>query len=293
MATKHKPLFAPGAAGKQSYSNTGYVILGLVIEKVTGHSVADELSRRIFRPLRLEHTNFPTSPPISGRHAHGYTKVVGPTPVDITEISPSLFGAAGGIISTSADLARFYRALLQGRLIGKRLLSEMKAREGHDSKHPDLLYGLGLYRQPVRCSLVWGHNGEVPGYNTTALNSGVNDAPKLKRRCGASTIASQGRRVRGVRDLCEVEATTNGHRVTSQDSVISSCDFGMNRRSARDLGGVAVPASALGASRRRSFTRLLPAHRARRSKLLARAGLSRRVAIRPRRERTRRTPSRS
>ncbi|MFL5859526.1 MAG: serine hydrolase, partial [Solirubrobacteraceae bacterium] len=74
MATKHKPLFAPGAAGKQSNSNTGYVTLGLVIEKLTGHSVADELNRRILRPLRLEHTNFPTSPPISGRHAHGYTK---------------------------------------------------------------------------------------------------------------------------------------------------------------------------------------------------------------------------
>jgi D-alanyl-D-alanine carboxypeptidase len=171
MATEHKPLFAPGADGKQSYSNTGYVILGLVIEKAAGHSFAQELNARILRPLRLTHTSFATSPTISGRHAHGYSKVLGPTPVDITEISPSLFGAAGGIISTSADVARFYRALFQGRLIPKRLLSEMKAREGRDSEHPDLLYGLGLYRQPVRCSLVWGHNGDVPGYNTTAFNS--------------------------------------------------------------------------------------------------------------------------
>jgi D-alanyl-D-alanine carboxypeptidase len=172
MATRHKPLFAPGADGKQSYSNTGYVVLGLVIEKVTGHSLAEELNARIFRPLRLEHTSFPASPKLAGRHAHGYTRVVGPTPVDITEISPSLFGAAGGIVSTSADLARFYRALFQGRLVSRRLLSEMKAREGRAAGHADLLYGLGLYRQPLRCSLVWGHNGDVPGFDTNAFSSG-------------------------------------------------------------------------------------------------------------------------
>ena len=172
IATRHKPLFAPGADDKQSYSNTNYFILGLVIEKVTGHSLTEELNSRIFRPLGLEHTSFTTSPGISGRHAHGYTKAFGPTPVDITGISPSLFGAAGGIISTPADVAHFYRALLQGRLIPKRLLSEMKAREGRDPKHPELRYGLGLWRQPLSCSLVWGHEGDLPGFAATALNSG-------------------------------------------------------------------------------------------------------------------------
>jgi D-alanyl-D-alanine carboxypeptidase len=171
LATRHKPLFAPGAAGKQSYSNTGYVILGLVIEKVTGRSLADELSARIFRPLGLEHTSFPASTTIAGRHAHGYTRVVGPKPVDITQISPSLFGAAGAIVSTPADLARFYRALFQGRLVPRQLVNEMKAREGRAAGHPDLLYGLGLYRQPLRCSLVWGHNGDVPGFDTNAFSS--------------------------------------------------------------------------------------------------------------------------
>jgi D-alanyl-D-alanine carboxypeptidase len=83
-----------------------------------------------------------------------------------------LFGAAGGIISTPADVARFYRALFQGRLVPSRLVNEMKAREGRDPSHPALLYGLGLYRQPLRCSLVWGHDGDVPGYNANALNSG-------------------------------------------------------------------------------------------------------------------------
>jgi D-alanyl-D-alanine carboxypeptidase len=171
MATKHKPLFAPGAPGKQSYSNTGYVLLGLVIEKVTGRPLAEELNTRIFRPLGLKHTTFPASPKLPGHRAHGYTKVLGPTPVDITEISPSLFGAAGGIFSTPADVARFYRALFQGRLLPRQLIHEMEAREGRDADHPELLYGLGLYRQPLSCSLVWGHNGDTPGYNINAFNS--------------------------------------------------------------------------------------------------------------------------
>jgi D-alanyl-D-alanine carboxypeptidase len=172
IATKHKPLFAPGADGKQSYSNTNYVILGLVIEKVTGHPLAAELNTRIFRPLALRHTNLQLTPTILGRHAHGYTKAFGPTVVDITRISPSLFGAAGGIVSTPADVARFYRALLQGRLVPSRLVNAMKAREGRDPAHPELRYGLGLWRQPLRCSLVWGHDGDVPGFMAIALNSG-------------------------------------------------------------------------------------------------------------------------
>ena len=171
MATKHKPLFVPGAPGKQSYSNTGYVLLGLVIEKVTGRPFAEELNARIFRPLGLKHTIFPASPKLPGRYAHGYTKVLGPAPVDITEISPSLFGAAGGIFSTPADVARFYRALFQGRLLPRHLVREMEAREGRDPTHPELLYGLGLYRQPLSCSLVWGHNGDTPGYDFNAFGS--------------------------------------------------------------------------------------------------------------------------
>src|SRR5262249_54577390 len=138
MEAKRKPLFAPGAPGRQSYSNTGYVVLGLLIEKVTGHSLAEELNARIFRPLRLEHTTLPPSQKIAGRHAPGYTKQPGPTPVDTTQISPSLFGAAGGIAPPPADVARFYRALFQGRLVPKQLLDEMKAPEGRDPEHPDL-----------------------------------------------------------------------------------------------------------------------------------------------------------
>jgi len=67
VATGHKPLFAPGAGW--SYSNTGYVLLGLIVEKVTGHSLVQELRGRIFSPLGLRATSAPTTPQIEGRHA--------------------------------------------------------------------------------------------------------------------------------------------------------------------------------------------------------------------------------
>jgi D-alanyl-D-alanine carboxypeptidase len=172
-ATRHKPLFAPGAPGKQSYSNTGYQVLGLVIEKITGHSLASELRRRIIRPLRLNDTSFPTSTAMPSPYAHGYSKALGPPLRDLTRLSPSLAGPAGALISTPADVARFYRALFQGRLIPKRLVEQMKTRLVTIPGAPKwFVYGLGLYRKAFSCSWVWGHNGDFPGYETNAFGSG-------------------------------------------------------------------------------------------------------------------------
>src|SRR5262249_19201622 len=72
IATAHPPLFAPGA--RWSYSNTGYILLGLIVEQATGNPLGSELRRRIFAPLRLRSTSFDTKPQIAGQHAHGYTK---------------------------------------------------------------------------------------------------------------------------------------------------------------------------------------------------------------------------
>src|SRR5262249_14388195 len=72
IATAHKPLFRPGA--RWSYSNTGYILLGLIVERATGNPLGAELRRRVFVPLRLRTTSFDTRPRIAGRHAHGYTR---------------------------------------------------------------------------------------------------------------------------------------------------------------------------------------------------------------------------
>ena len=70
MAVSHKPNFAPGKG--EEYSSTNYILAGLIVEKVTGHSIGIELRNRIFRPLHLSDTSYPTTPAIPGPHAHGY-----------------------------------------------------------------------------------------------------------------------------------------------------------------------------------------------------------------------------
>ncbi|MFI6793074.1 serine hydrolase domain-containing protein [Nonomuraea sp. NPDC050383] len=107
----------PGAGF--AYSNTNYVLLGLIVEKVTGRSLSAELERRLFVPLGMKHTYVTTRPPqgVKGPHGHGYYPDAKGRPRDVDRQNASLGGAAGGVVSTSGDLSAFYRALNQGRLL--------------------------------------------------------------------------------------------------------------------------------------------------------------------------------
>ncbi|MEW9548407.1 serine hydrolase domain-containing protein [Nonomuraea sp. NPDC050783] len=107
----------PGAGF--AYSNTNYVLLGLIVEKVTGRSLSAELERRLFVPLGMKHTYLTTKPPqgIKGPHGHGYHPDAKGRPRDVDRQNASFGGAAGGVVSTSGDLSSFYRALNQGRLL--------------------------------------------------------------------------------------------------------------------------------------------------------------------------------
>jgi D-alanyl-D-alanine carboxypeptidase len=173
FAAGDKRLFAPGAPGKWSYSNTGYFLLGLTVERVTGHSLASELARRIFRPLGLTHTTLPSTAKPSGRYAHGYTKAFG-KPQDFSIVSPSTLWAAGGIISTPAEIAKFFRELDRGHVLPPSLVRQMKAQQGPLPLGPGKgWYGFGLFHLslPLGCGPVWGHPGDLPGYDTAAWNS--------------------------------------------------------------------------------------------------------------------------
>ncbi|GAA3687276.1 serine hydrolase domain-containing protein [Nonomuraea antimicrobica] len=159
--------FRPGT--RFGYSNTNYIVLGLLIERVTGRPYATEVKERILRPLGLRNTTLPgASPEVPRRHAHAYAPVTRDgtrVPVDVTRFDPTMAGAAGEIISTTADLNRFYRALFQGRLLRPSLLKEMTdltAAEG---------YGLGLEAGSLPCGLAWGHGGGTRGYSTVAFSS--------------------------------------------------------------------------------------------------------------------------
>ena len=177
IAVKHPAHFPPGA--RWSYSNTGYVVLGLVVEAVTGDSLANELQRRIFAPLALRRTSFDSSPRIRGAHAHGYFHLPKRPLEDVTALSPSLGWAAGAVVSTAGDLARFYRALLGGHVLSGELLQQMETTVSMGI--PGEAYGLGLWRTAsgglapnfrLGClDAAWGHDGDFPGYVTWAFNS--------------------------------------------------------------------------------------------------------------------------
>jgi D-alanyl-D-alanine carboxypeptidase len=166
IATKHPPHFAPGAGW--SYCNTCYVLLGLIVEKATGHPLASELKRRIFVPAGLRSTTFDSSPTMSGPWAHGYELLGKPPLVDVSVFSPSIGWAAGAMVSTVDDLARFYGALLGGRLLRPEQLREMETAR---RVNQNFSYGMGLMNLKLPCGTVWGHDGGIAGYRTWALSS--------------------------------------------------------------------------------------------------------------------------
>ena len=176
MAVSHKPLFPPGVTRHTSYSNTNYVLLGLVVEAATHHSIGAELRSRIFRPLHLDTSSYPTTKPGLPRpYAHGYMVVGKPPVMDVTGLSPSLAPASGAIVSTADDVLDFYRALLSGRLLPPGLLKAMKTTitEGTHVDIPGQRYGLGLELFPTSCGNALGHNGLIPGYMTFAYSNGT------------------------------------------------------------------------------------------------------------------------
>ena len=162
------PPYFPSGQGWH-YSNTNYVIAGLLVERLTGKRYGAAVTERIIHPLRLNQTTVPgTDPTLPEPHAHGYTEVGGGF-VDATEMNPSLDWAAGEMISTASDLNRYVAALLGGELTSPAALAAM--RETIETA-PDQLfrYGLGLQQFDLPCgATVFGHSGELLGYLTYAL----------------------------------------------------------------------------------------------------------------------------
>ncbi|MFJ9846899.1 serine hydrolase domain-containing protein [Kitasatospora sp. NPDC101155] len=184
--TAQPPLFAPGT--RFSYSNTNYIALGLILQRATGQSLADLIQQRIARPLHLRHTHLPTSA-ADRQLAHGYEPDAahlapllppgtppgasfagpyrGPADVDTTAVNQSTLWAAGGIVSTAEDWARFDAALLSGKLLPAAQLAEMRTTVPEDPAAPNGdAYGLGLRKVVLPCGTVWGHDGQAAGYSS-------------------------------------------------------------------------------------------------------------------------------
>ncbi|MFG3532073.1 serine hydrolase domain-containing protein [Streptomyces sp. NPDC047917] len=168
-ATSRKPDFVPGT--QQHYANIGYTVAGLLIERVTGDTYASQVSRRVLEPLHLRDTYFPgTDPAIRGPHNRGYQLFGTGELRDVTVWGATDAWAAGDLISTTADLERFTRALFGGRVVRGPLLREMftlpdsSVREYGTGEPAAYSAGLSVMRLGGR--EVWGKTGGRWGYNT-------------------------------------------------------------------------------------------------------------------------------
>ena len=169
VALSKPAAFEPGS--QFTYTNTNYIALTLLIEKVTHRPLAEQITKRIIEPLGLTHTYYPGpgEEDIRGTHPHGYHRNT-PTEEwkDITRIDPSWAGGAGAIISTPSELTKFIQSTFDGTLLNQDSITEMK--KTVDTDHPEIWmggYGLGIFPMSLSCGgEAWGHSGGIHGYGS-------------------------------------------------------------------------------------------------------------------------------
>jgi D-alanyl-D-alanine carboxypeptidase len=162
--------FPPGSS--YEYSNTNTIMAGMIIEKITGHSVAYEIKKRIIEKLNLNNTYYPDDNLFWGQHSHGYGWFgwSGSDPTaDVTEaFDPSCAGASGAIISDIYDLKTWIEAAVKGTLLS----AGMQAQRLTPVSSTDIFsYGLGLGSiKTSNGTYVWGHDGQIYGYRSIAYH---------------------------------------------------------------------------------------------------------------------------
>ena len=161
--------FEPGAQWK--YTNTNYLVLGMLVERVSQRPVGEQIDERIVKKLGLSHTYFPApgDRSIKGTHPQGYHLSAEGKLEDITEMDPAWGWAAGAMVSTPSELNTFFQAVFDGRLLTQSSIDEMKngAVDASSYLGPGTVYGLGLIGTPLSCGgTSWGHGGTIHGYQT-------------------------------------------------------------------------------------------------------------------------------
>jgi D-alanyl-D-alanine carboxypeptidase len=199
IAFAHPPNSPPDT--KFEYVNTNYALLGVVAEKVDGKPLAQAMHDRLFGPLGLQHTLLPASTvntipePFSHGYLYGSSSValVGEPPYspevqaaaragtllpkDYTDVNHSFAAAAGGVISTSDDLATWIKALVAGRVLDpayqRRWVDSLKPED--PSKPQGQKYGYGIAQLSWGPNTIYFHGGETPGYNSKISYDPAND----------------------------------------------------------------------------------------------------------------------
>ena len=161
--------FEPGTQWK--YTNTNYIVLGMLVERVSQRPVGEQIDQRIVKKLGLSHTYFPApgEEKIRGTHPRGYHLNGEGKLEDITEMDPTWGWAAGAMVSTPSELNTFFQAVFDGRLLTQASIDEMKngAVDASSYLGPGTVYGLGLIGRSLSCGgTSWGHGGTIHGYQT-------------------------------------------------------------------------------------------------------------------------------
>ena len=161
----HAPYFEPGQG--VFYSNTEYILLGLVVEAATGRSFGDELRTRILEPLALSDTFLAEGGAMPEGIVHGYQLLEGEL-VDISASNLSWVWTAGGMVSTTADLARFARAVFGGELLSPASFTEMFTFVAEPGR-PGFAFGMGLYQIESPNGVLVGNDGQSAGFSSSMM----------------------------------------------------------------------------------------------------------------------------
>ncbi|MGU3497239.1 serine hydrolase domain-containing protein [Mycobacterium sp. C31M] len=168
VAFAHPPNFAPGA--DYEYSNTNTVLLALAVEKVSGLPFGEYLRQNIFAPVGLNQTSYPPNGALPTPFAHGYVEPPTGGILDATFWNPSWADAAGKIVSTTADLRSWAKALGTGTLLQPATAAQRLADPSPAA--PGVGYSFAIFDTHG-----WlGHNGDIPGYTTVLVYLPVRDA---------------------------------------------------------------------------------------------------------------------
>jgi D-alanyl-D-alanine carboxypeptidase len=155
----HASDFAPGAG--VHYSNTGYILLGLIVEEATGQAFADRLHQQILDPLGLSNTFFAATEPVPGETVQGY-HLLGEDLVNVTATHLSAQWTEGGMVSTTQDLLRFTDALFGDELLQPTSQQEMFTFV--TSERPGIAWGMGVAQMHTAAGDVVGMAGDGPGF---------------------------------------------------------------------------------------------------------------------------------
>lgn len=156
------------------YSNTNYILLGLLIEKIEGKALHQVFDEKIFRPLKLNNTLFAGKNPVPSNIVRGYIDLYSNLQViESTYYSGwDYYTADGGLISNPYDMTVFFRALMAGKIISSASLEEMlnwKTPKEQDPEFYEIQYGLGIFRMETPRGVAYFHSGDAIGYYANML----------------------------------------------------------------------------------------------------------------------------